>query len=200
MSTCHTIEPGPKPAPLKGQLASTMPNMILSLSIICALMAALLAGIYLVTKPTIDQIGIIREQAAVKAVLPEFDTAEAVAGSEKNVTIYRAVKDGQLSGVAVKTFSDKGYAKRIILMVGFTPAGVMRDLRVMEQGETPGLGTKMTEASFQKQFLDKDPASFKLEVKKDGGDVDAITAATISSRAFCDALNRAYKAFGGIAQ
>ncbi|MGB4293017.1 MAG: FMN-binding protein [Bacteroidales bacterium] len=63
---------------------------------------------------------------------------------------------------------------------------------MLEQKETPGLGTKMTEPFFKDQFNGKNPANFKLKVKKDGGEVDAITAATITSRAFCDALERAY--------
>ncbi len=62
----------------------------------------------------------------------------------------------------------------------------------LDHKETPGLGTKMTEPEFKEQFTGKNPAEFTLKVKKDGGPVDAITAATISSRAFCDAVQRAY--------
>jgi electron transport complex protein RnfG len=68
------------------------------------------------------------------------------------------------------------------------------DISVLQHKETPGLGTKMTEEKFLVQFRGKNPGSFPLKVKKDGGQVDAITAATISSRAFCDALQRAYDA------
>jgi electron transport complex protein RnfG len=67
------------------------------------------------------------------------------------------------------------------------------DLTVLEHKETPGLGTKMTDPSFKDQFNGKNPDSFQLKVKKDGGKVDAITAATISSRAFCDAVGKAHK-------
>ena len=77
MSSCHTTEPGPKPAPVSGQLASTMPNMIIVLALVCGLMGATLAGIYIVTKPTIDSIAVIKEQAAVKTVLSEFDNNPA---------------------------------------------------------------------------------------------------------------------------
>ena len=68
---------------------------------------------------------------------------------------------------------------------------------VLEMGETPGLGDKIdkTKSDFSRKFISKNPADFKLKVKKDGGDVDAITAATISSRAFCDAVQRAYNGF-----
>jgi len=54
------------------------------------------------------------------------------------------------------------------------------------------LGTKMSDPGFKDQFMEKNPAEFSLKVIKDGGPVDAITAATISSRAFCDAIGRAY--------
>jgi electron transport complex protein RnfG len=77
-------------------------------------------------------------------------------------------------------------------MAGFRPDGTIINISVLEQKETPGLGTKMAEPAFKDQFNDKNPDQFKLKVKKDGGQVDAITAATISSRAFCDAIQKAY--------
>lgn len=63
--------------------------------------------------------------------------------------------------------------------------------------ETPGLGDKIdkSKSSFPEQFVGKNPGQSSIQVKNDGGDIDAITAATISSRAFCDAVNRAYTAF-----
>jgi electron transport complex protein RnfG len=82
-------------------------------------------------------------------------------------------------------------------MIGILPDGTINDISVLEQKETPGLGDKMqkSKSNFSLQFKNKNPASFKLKVKKDGGEVDAITAATIRSRAFCDAVNRAYNAY-----
>ena len=82
-------------------------------------------------------------------------------------------------------------------MVGFAPDGQILNIRVLEQAETPGLGTKMVDAGnpLEKSFVGRNPAQMKLGVKKDGGDVDALTAATISSRAYVDAVSRAYKAY-----
>ena len=80
-------------------------------------------------------------------------------------------------------------------MVGMWKDGTINKVEVTDQKETPGLGTKMAEPAFKNQFEGKNPAKFVLKVKKDGGDVDAITAATISSRAVCDAIARAYKAY-----
>ena len=82
-------------------------------------------------------------------------------------------------------------------MVGFLPDGTIRNISVLEHAETPGLGDKMEKkkSSWSEQFNGKNPESYKLQVTKDGGSVDAITAATISSRAYADAVDRAYKAY-----
>jgi electron transport complex protein RnfG len=79
-------------------------------------------------------------------------------------------------------------------MVGFDTDKKIINISVLKQKETPGLGTKIKEPKFKDQFKGKDPASFKMAVKKDGGEVDAISAATITSRAFCEAVNKAYQA------
>ena len=109
-----------------------------------------------------------------------------------SLDIYPAKKDSVLVGYAVNTNTKKGFSGNISLMAGFKPDGTIVNITVLEQKETPGLGTKMTEPLFKDQFTDKNPSSFTLKVKKDGGQIDAITAATISSRAFCDAIQRAY--------
>ena len=80
------------------------------------------------------------------------------------------------------------------MMVGFLADGTIKGTSVLSHSETPGLGANMT-GKFKDQFIDKNPSGFKLIVKKDGGDVDAITAATITSRAFSKAVNKAYQAF-----
>jgi len=80
-------------------------------------------------------------------------------------------------------------------MVGIIPDGNINNTQVVQQKETPGLGTKIELPSFRDQFMNKNPKTFIVKVKKDGGDVDAITAATISSRAFCNALELAYSTY-----
>ena len=79
-------------------------------------------------------------------------------------------------------------------MVGFKPDGSITNVEVLEQKETPGLGTKMA-TDWKNQFVGKNPKNFVLKVGKDGGEIDAITASTITSRAFLDALNRAYNSY-----
>lgn len=84
-----------------------------------------------------------------------------------------------------------------MLMVGFGTDGTIVNTSVLSHSETPGLGAKMVEgkSNFSVQFQGKNPANFKMAVKKDGGDVDAITASTITSRAFCEAVESAYKVY-----
>jgi electron transport complex protein RnfG len=113
-------------------------------------------------------------------------------GDGDSLEIYPAKKDDVVVGYAVNTYTKTGFSGNISLMAGFKPDGTIVNITVLEQKETPGLGTKMSESQFKNQFRDKNPSEFILKVKKDGGPVDAITAATISSRAFCDALQRAY--------
>ncbi len=101
--------------------------------------------------------------------------------------------NGNFQGAAVKT-SEGGFGGKIDMMVGFLADGTIKGTSVLSHAETPGLGANMT-GKFKDQFVDKNPNNFKLIVKKDGGDVDAITAATITSRAFSKAVDKAYQAF-----
>jgi electron transport complex protein RnfG len=113
------------------------------------------------------------------------------------LTFYYASKNNEVLGAAVKAYTMKGFSGRIELMVGFLNDGTINNTAVLSHKETPGLGDKMDikKSDFSVQFRGKNPATFKLKVTKDKGDVDAITAATISSRAFCDAVQRGYDTF-----
>ena len=91
-------------------------------------------------------------------------------------------------------------------MVGFAPTGEVLNVNVIQQSETPGLGTKMCDegnpliTSIKGQNLEsKKLVNGLLAVTKDGGDIDALTAATISSRAYVDAVNRAYMVYKSVA-
>ena len=88
-----------------------------------------------------------------------------------------------------------GFGGKIELMVGMLQNGIINKVSVLSQAETPGLGANMVNDKFKGQFDGKDPQTFTLKVKKDGGDVDAITAATISSRAVSEAIQRAVDGF-----
>ena len=135
-------------------------------------------------------------------MLPAFDetTNAELTIDELPITVYTATKEGVVSGYAVQTMTKQGFGGTIRMMVGFTPDGEVVNVNVLEQSETPGLGTKMTDEGnpLITSFKGKNPADMKLAVKKDGGDVDALTAATISSRAYVDAMNRAWTAYKNV--
>lgn len=174
------------------KLPSSLKNMVLSLFTISFIMAGALGIVYSVTKAPIEETRKKAEIDALKAVLPSFDNDPLQEAQEINgLTIYTAKKNDSIVGYAVKTFSEKGYSGKITLIAGFLPDGSINKIAVLEQKETPGLGANMS-GKFKDQFFGKNPSEYKLKVKKDGGDVDAITASTITSRAFCDALDVAY--------
>jgi Na+-translocating ferredoxin:NAD+ oxidoreductase subunit G len=177
---------------------STFKNMVLSLTLISFSAAACLGFVYEFTKKPIEISNLNKKIEAIKQVVPEFSNdpnAEMFrlsTGDGDSLDIYPAKKDNSVIGYAVNTYSKNGFSGTIRLLVGFKPDGNIMNITVLEQKETPGLGTKMTESRFKDQFNGKNPSEFQIKVRKDGGQVDAITAATISSRAFCDAVQRAY--------
>ncbi|MCP4218125.1 MAG: RnfABCDGE type electron transport complex subunit G [bacterium] len=182
----------------KKKMPSTFLNMVMVLTGIALISALVLGFTYSGTKERIAQVKIEKTKKAIANVLPEFDNKpneeEYKLDEFTDMVFYPAKKGGEYVGTAVKTFSDKGFSQRIWLMVGFDKDNKIFTISVLDQKETPGLGTKMAEPKFKDQFDKKDPASYQLKVKKDGGPVDAIAAATITSRAFCEATQKAYDA------
>jgi len=181
---------------------STFLNMILTLFVTTLLASTALGLVYKVTKEPIRIAKLEAKKEAIMQVVPEFDNSpiesqKKVGIDGDSVTIYMAKKQEVLVGTAIETYTKKGFAGMVKLMVGFKPDGSIFDISVLEHKETPGLGDKMEKekSTFSLQFKDQNPSSFILKVEKDGGNVDAITAATISSRAYCDAVDRAYKVF-----
>lgn len=180
----------------------TLLNMFIALFVICVVSGGVLGIVYIATKGPITKAENAKKTEAIENVLPEFQTLKdvniksAVEGEDVEIPFYLAYDaDNNFIGAAVETFTNKGFSGNVSLMVGILADGTVNNISVLQHAETPGLGSKMTEASFKDQFNNKNAASFNFKVKKDGGDVDAITAATISSRAFCDAVNRALSTF-----
>lgn len=178
---------------------SSFINMLLTLFVVTAIASLALAGVYNITYEPIARVAREKKERAIKQVLPDFQEvkSEEVIADNPDIPLEfnYAYKDGKLVGVAIQSYTKKGYSGLIELMVGFLPDGTISKVEVLNQKETPGLGTKITEDKFKSQFINVNPKDFKLKVGKDGGDVDAITAATISSRAFCDAVERAYQSY-----
>lgn len=181
---------------------STFTNMVLTLLVVSIFASLALAGVYLVTQKPIKAAKSAKINGAIQKVVPAFDNNPGeevykMAVDGDTLRLYPARKGGKLVGTAVETFTNKGFAGRFTLMVGLLPDGTIKSVEVLTHKETPGLGDKMekSKSNFSVQFEGKNPKTFKMMVKKDGGDVDAITASTITSRAFTDAVNRAYNAY-----
>ncbi|MBC8321395.1 MAG: RnfABCDGE type electron transport complex subunit G [Bacteroidetes bacterium] len=175
--------------------------MVVTLFLVSAIAALALGGVYTVTKEPIALAKKKKLEAAIKTVLPDFDTLQAekvaLGDGEDSLIFYTASKNKEIIGTAIKTYTMNGFSGKIEIMVGFLQDGTINNTAVIAHKETPGLGDKMDikKSNFPIQFKGKNPNAYKLNVKKDKGDVDAITAATITSRAFCDAVERAYDAY-----
>lgn len=194
------------------KLESTFKNMAISLVAIAVVAGAALAGVYSMTKDKIDEQKAEKESSAVLAVLPNAgadaytvapDTVIIVDEKEKkhDYVIYRAysTQDSSFVGAAVKV-SEIGFGGKFKLMVGFDKDTLLVNYSVLEHQETPGLGDKMgkwfNDTTKTKSCVIGRNVSC-LQVSKEGGEIDAITAATISSKAFLRALKGAYEAFTG---
>lgn len=181
---------------------SSFKNMFLCLLVVCFGGSAVMGGTYMMTKDTIDAAQVAKVNAAIAQVIPAFDNqpseqVKIFTVEGKTIKMYPGTQGGTPVGCAVEATTSKGFGGNITVMIGFLPDGTIHKSAIISHSETPGLGEKLDprKSPFTLQFEGKNPASFRIKVKKDGGDVDAITAATISSRAFCEVTTTAYNAF-----
>lgn len=184
---------------------STFINMVVILVLVTGIAAAALGFVYDITKGPIEVAKLKAQTEAITQVLPEFDELGdsykvlAEPGGD-SLEFFPAYKAGELVGTAIKTYTKKGFSGLISVMAGLDKDGNFSGYSVLEHAETPGLGSKM-ETWFNnpekpdQYVIGKNPDNTKFSVSKDGGDIDAITASTITSRAFLDAMRRAYEAY-----
>ncbi len=177
-------------------------NMVSTLIVVTLVAAGMLGSVYALTKEPIRLAELKKKTEAIQSVVPAFNNNPSeeyvkVGVDGDSVTLYTASMDSVLVGTAVETFTNSGFSGEIKLMVGIAPDGSIVDVAVIKHAETPGLGDKMErrKSDFHVQFQGQHPDDFKLMVTKDRGDVNAITASTISSRAYCEAVRRAYDAY-----
>ena len=187
---------------MMSQKKSSFFNMTLTLFVITLIAGTSLGFVNDLTIGPKARAKMERKVNALKEALAEFDNnpvAEVVKISsdrtKDSIEIYPGFSGENVTGVAVVGSSENGYSGLVKIMVGFNPDHTIRNIVVLEQKETPGLGTKMKEDKFLRQFRGKDPSSFNMVVAKDGGEVDALTGATITTRAFCEAAQLAYDVF-----
>lgn len=187
------------------KLTSSFKNMVIALFGVTLIASASLGLVNDVTRAPIAKAELEKQTKAIAAVLPEFEqlgTAYKVlpGDGKDSIEIFPAFDiNGQLIASAVKTYTYDGFSGYIEVMVGIDNSGKLSGFRVLKHAETPGLGSKMdswfsnTEKPGQ-NVVGRSLNEGALRVSNDGGSVDAITAATITSRAFLSAVNRAYEA------
>lgn len=180
-------------------MKSTLFNMVAVLFAVTLIASAGVGAVNMLTADAIAEAKALATTAAVKNVLPEFDKTEdwEQTVGDTPIKIYKAFAGDDVVGYAVESMTKNGFGGVIRLMVGFSPEGNILNVNVLEQKETPGLGTKMCDEGnpLLSSIKDKNPAEMNFAVKKDGGELDALTAATISSRAYYDAVKCAHEAF-----
>ena len=206
------------------KLPSTFKNMFFSLTAICLTMGLILAYLNEVTAGPIAEARAHRLQNAIRMVVPDFDndpTAEARwvhLDTDDSLRVFPATMNGVPVGVAVHSFWQGWSGGDIQVMVGFDTEGNIFNYTVLHHTETPGLGDKMEEwfrpqernrSLIERIFrfempvneeqnssvIDRNPGEGLLRLVNDGGDIDAMTAATVTARAFLNAVNKAYAAF-----
>ncbi|WP_243547183.1 RnfABCDGE type electron transport complex subunit G [Pseudodesulfovibrio tunisiensis] len=176
-----------------------MMKMMVVLSLICGLSGVTLAALKQATAPIIEEQVLTFVQApAIEQVLNDYDN-NPIKDRRKfemdgsSITVFPAMKDGRLNGVAFET-SGKGYGGQIGVMVGFDmTANTLSGIGITTMKETPGLGSRVTGHGFTTQF--KGHALDSMKLKKNGGDIDAVAGATISSTGTVSAVREAVSIF-----
>lgn len=180
----------------------TFINMVVSLFVITIISGFSLGFVNDLTVGPKAKAKLEKKVSALKLVLPAFDNNPVedvmlvkVKNVKDSVEVFPAFEKNEFVGAAIIGSTEKGFSGLIKIMVGFTPDGTIENIAVLEQKETPGLGTKMKDEKFLAQFRTKNPSVYTLKVAKDGGEIDALTGATITSRAFGEAVQMAYDEF-----
>jgi electron transport complex protein RnfG len=177
------------------KLESSFANMVIVLTVITIIAAACLGAMNNATAEPIAASKKAKQEAAIKAVLPEFTSVDeaAIVNDQKVFRAYDA--NGKLVGIAVET-KELGFGGDVITMVGFDANGSIVDYSLLAHAETPGLGSKLVDwFKVKSDIRGANSENIPLKVSKDGGNYDAITAATISSRAFLNSINKAYETY-----
>ena len=164
---------------------------IVVLCVICVVITGALAVTNNMTAPIIAEATRVAQENARKELLPDADNFTKVDVTVENVSDVYVADNGV--GTVI-TCAGKGYGGTITVMVAFNPDATIKQIKITEQAETAGLGSKIvSEPSFQESFAGLPAAPFTVD------DIDAISGATISSKAVTAAVNSAIEAFNAIA-
>ena len=181
-------------------------RLVLVLTLITASAGLILSVVESMTRAPIAEQRRLETLRALQAVLPpannspDSDTVQLVTGQDKRGrdvarTFYRGRQKGALSGIAFKVVAPDGYSGNITVMVGVDPEGTVAGVEILSHSETPGLGDKIAQPAFKGIFVGKNLMNADWRVKKDGGEFDQITGATISPRAVVGAVRKGLEFF-----
>ena len=174
-------------------------RVFVTLTLVCLCAAGVLALVHKLTKKPIEEARERARREALKVVLPpeteNIETQIIKKGEQEHEIQVAKDASRNIVGYAVTATTNEGYGGDIVFLIGLDANGKINTYKVMQHSETPGLGDNITTQDFKNQFEGKNSENFTFKVSKDGGDVQAITAATISSRAACDALRKGLELF-----
>jgi Na+-translocating ferredoxin:NAD+ oxidoreductase subunit G len=159
-----------------------------TLALFCVISAGMLAYVFMMTGPQIEANAKASFEGSLREVLPGAESFKNVSTPGAKSEIYEGVAGGQVTGLAVKV-APRGYSGEIVMLVGVDPELRVKGMKILSQRETPGLGTNVEKPKFQKQFIGKGVKDAFAPKK----DIDAITGATISSRAVCEGVKTVLK-------
>ena len=185
----------------------------LVLTLICGVAALALAAVHSATTPVIAEQERLFRLRSIKQSIPPYDNQPdhdvvTIEAGGKRVCVFRGRRGQEVTGVAFEWTQGGGYAGSVKFLIGLTPEGAFAcngsddeghwtGLQVLQHAETPGLGANMSNEAWRRQFcghnLDEGQAYWR--VRKDGGQVDALTGATITSRTVTNAIWSAMQFF-----
>jgi len=183
------------------QTSSQVSGILKAMIAVAFIAAACVGVIYHVTKKPIQEAQNKLIAESIKEVISSefnnnpFEEKITLKQGKERFTLYPARQEGYVTAIAMKSFSNKGYGGRLDVLVSFLLDGTIGNFKVIKHQETPGLGSKVNDESFKKGIIGKNPTSENFKVKQDGGEIDAITGATITSRALIDAIQKAYRGY-----
>jgi electron transport complex protein RnfG len=183
-----------------------IPKLMLVLTSICFVSALALSQVYELTKEPIAYQKRLEVLRAIRVVLPEIDnepdkdvvrlsSADTGEDQTQDMTFFRGRLNNDLVGIAFVVETREGYGGDIEIMLGLNPQGSILGVEVLSHLETPGLGAKIVDKSFEEQFVGRNLSNTRWAVQKDGGDIDQITGATISPRAVVKAVEQGLRVF-----
>ena len=176
-------------------------RLVVVLGSICFAASLALSSVYDLTKEPIAYQKKLEMIRSLEAVLPGMtvDPDSGFLDMQREdgapVRVFRSISDGEVQGAAFEVVAPDGFSGNIYIMMGVKPNGELGGIVILSHAETPGLGSPIEKESWKGQFKGRSLENTDLRVKKDGGDIDQMTGATISPRAVTGAVKKGLEWF-----